>query len=275
MKKFKKLIPAFCMLLVSAILLGSSTYAWFSMNKTVTATGMQVTAKSNSSYLLIDAVDNAENKGTSALSKAAAFVSGGTNVANKGSCTEEHEHNETNCGDKWVAANTDKMVYPTYYATGTTMPGTADGATSLTVTEGHWYTANNRNSNHASNAITNVRDLGADAPVNYVCTYKSWLTLSADSEDYSGKITVKSTLASGDAGTSIVVVLSDGTHTETLKLTNGTESKTTNDFTITKSTSVAVTYYVYIDGTTTNVNSDYINGPQQLTGTISVEFTIQ
>ena len=44
MKKFKKLIPAFCMLLVSAILLGSSTYAWFSMNDTVKATGMQINA---------------------------------------------------------------------------------------------------------------------------------------------------------------------------------------------------------------------------------------
>ena len=49
----KKLIPAICMLLVAASLLGTSTYAWFSMNKTVTATGMQVTAKSDSVYLLI------------------------------------------------------------------------------------------------------------------------------------------------------------------------------------------------------------------------------
>lgn len=44
MKAMKKLIPTICMLLVSAVLLGTSTYAWFSMNKSVTATGMQVKA---------------------------------------------------------------------------------------------------------------------------------------------------------------------------------------------------------------------------------------
>lgn len=55
MKKFKKLIPAFCMLLISAMLMGTSTYAWFSMNKTVTATGMELKAKSDSIYLVINA----------------------------------------------------------------------------------------------------------------------------------------------------------------------------------------------------------------------------
>lgn len=44
MKKFKKLIPALCMLLVSAVMLGSTTFAWFSMNNTVTATGMSIQA---------------------------------------------------------------------------------------------------------------------------------------------------------------------------------------------------------------------------------------
>lgn len=53
MKKFRKLIPALCMLLVSALFVGTSTYAWFSMNKEVTATNMQVTAKSDNIYLQI------------------------------------------------------------------------------------------------------------------------------------------------------------------------------------------------------------------------------
>jgi hypothetical protein len=49
----KKLIPALCMLLIAAAMLGTSTYAWFSMNTTVTATGMQVKAKSDSKFLQI------------------------------------------------------------------------------------------------------------------------------------------------------------------------------------------------------------------------------
>lgn len=53
MKKFRKLIPALCMLLVSALFVGTSTYAWFSMNKEVSATNMSVTAKAENPYLLI------------------------------------------------------------------------------------------------------------------------------------------------------------------------------------------------------------------------------
>ncbi len=53
MKKFKKLIPALCMLLVSAVMLGSTTFAWFSMNKTVTAGNMQINATTNEPYLLV------------------------------------------------------------------------------------------------------------------------------------------------------------------------------------------------------------------------------
>lgn len=40
----KKLIPAICLLLVSAVMLGTSTFAWFSMNATVAVTGMSVRA---------------------------------------------------------------------------------------------------------------------------------------------------------------------------------------------------------------------------------------
>ena len=52
MKKMKKLFPALCLLLVSATLLGTSTYAWFSMNSTVTATGMEIKAKTSKNLLI-------------------------------------------------------------------------------------------------------------------------------------------------------------------------------------------------------------------------------
>lgn len=56
MKKTLKLIPAIVMLLISAILVSTSTYAWFSMNTQVSATGMQVQAKVTGS-LYISAAD--------------------------------------------------------------------------------------------------------------------------------------------------------------------------------------------------------------------------
>lgn len=52
MKATKKIIPALVMLLVSAVLLSTASYAWFSMNKEVTATGMSVTAKVSSNLLI-------------------------------------------------------------------------------------------------------------------------------------------------------------------------------------------------------------------------------
>ena len=53
----KKLIPALCMLLVAAALLGTSTFAWFSMNTNVEATGMTVKAVT-STNLFIAALQN-------------------------------------------------------------------------------------------------------------------------------------------------------------------------------------------------------------------------
>lgn len=48
----KKLIPAIGMTFLGAALLGTSTFAWFSANKTVTATGMKLQAKADSSLLI-------------------------------------------------------------------------------------------------------------------------------------------------------------------------------------------------------------------------------
>ena len=68
MKKFKKLIPALCMLLVSAVMLGSTTFAWFSMNSTVTATGMSIQANVPTNLYILEkktdlgtATDNTKN----------------------------------------------------------------------------------------------------------------------------------------------------------------------------------------------------------------------
>ena len=53
MKLTKKLIPAFAMLLVSAVLMSTASFAWFAMRDTVTATGMTVTASSDVIFLEI------------------------------------------------------------------------------------------------------------------------------------------------------------------------------------------------------------------------------
>ena len=55
MKKIEKLLPAIFMMLVSVALLASSTFAWFSMNKTVTVTGMVVKVRGTDNVMIANA----------------------------------------------------------------------------------------------------------------------------------------------------------------------------------------------------------------------------
>lgn len=63
----KKLIPAVSMLTVSAMMLSTATYAWFTMNKEVTVTGMQMKTKVGSNLLVC--ADNVEASYTDDLSQ--------------------------------------------------------------------------------------------------------------------------------------------------------------------------------------------------------------
>lgn len=51
----KKLIPALCLLLASAAMLGTASYAWFSMNQIVQATGMKVSVNAEAGIVIADA----------------------------------------------------------------------------------------------------------------------------------------------------------------------------------------------------------------------------
>jgi hypothetical protein len=55
----KKIIPAAGMLAVSAMMLATSTYAWFTMNKEVTVTGMEVHTAVGSNLLIAQTTSNA------------------------------------------------------------------------------------------------------------------------------------------------------------------------------------------------------------------------
>jgi len=57
-KTNKKIASALAMLMLSAAMLGTSTYAWFTMNRTVTVTGMEVQTKVSGNLLICQ--DNVE-----------------------------------------------------------------------------------------------------------------------------------------------------------------------------------------------------------------------
>jgi hypothetical protein len=60
MKNTRKLIPAIAMLVVSAVMLTTASYAWFTMSTQATAEGMKVKAVASSSLLIVDATEAPE-----------------------------------------------------------------------------------------------------------------------------------------------------------------------------------------------------------------------
>lgn len=81
MKAMRKILPALCMLLVSAVLLGSTTYAWFSQNSAVSASGMQISVSTPTSLLIstVNQTDAANFKNTATF---ATETDWGTKLAN-------------------------------------------------------------------------------------------------------------------------------------------------------------------------------------------------
>lgn len=255
MKKFKKLIPALCMLLISAVLMGTSTYAWFSMNKTVTATGMQVTAQSNSTYLLIAT-------GDAKTAEAIQVLTGNTKATVTGNQTLYP-----------AAFNNSTDALEVDDASKDTKTGN-DGKT--TIAAHKWYTANSTSSSDAKTRTTNVKQID-DAPSEefqkYVRTDVFYLALTKDSEAYANK-TLKVDFAKGesdDAAIAIVVEINEvyfilDATTATCKFNGITIPNTGN--------ALVVNVYTFINGASTNVNSNYINGGKTIAGTVTLTFSI-
>jgi hypothetical protein len=73
-KGLKKLIPAAGMLMLSAAMLGTSTFAWFTMNKEVTLTGMEVKATVSDSLLIANSTKGTAHAGEDTFSNGTNFA---------------------------------------------------------------------------------------------------------------------------------------------------------------------------------------------------------
>lgn len=269
MKKFKKLIPAFCMLLVSAVMLGSSTFAWFSMNNKVTASGLDVTAKSNTQFLMITGsltggkvVDTAD-LATAALTKTSGASDNKVLPVSLFNADTEW-YNKENTADK-------KHKYD-------------DGNTAVA---GDWFTANSPKYDAATgtgSVITKVNKVSGDALNNYVLTYKCYIALAKGSDNLSTRINAKVLTNNDDTSplasaikVAMTITQNGGTAvTPVVVASTGTEFGTTDSkFNLTATDAetqsyVEVVMYVYIDGFDSTINSKDFTA---ITGKIKVEFT--
>lgn len=253
MKKFKKLIPAFCAMLVSAAMLGTSTYAWFSVNKKVEANGMSVTAVADTQYFVISEVE-----GTFA-----------TTDPTKGQ-TLDFKNKTENLGIKPAAwGKKGDMV--------------ADG----------WYTANvSKYDSTAEGEIINVTQItmedGYGNATQYFKAYTFFIGLAAGSSDYTGELNFLN-IDDTKNGAAIAAIdiqqrkstsdtWGDGTNKETLEIAHGAKVsgkdyyKSEKSYTLSAKTGAAqcvkVTVYVYLDG-----NNAYVidSHAATLKGTVSVK----
>ncbi len=244
----KKLIPAIVMVLICAVTLSTASFAWFSMNTQVTATGMQVTAKSDNTYLLI-------------------------------SSTETTAANIQADGLKTVALNVDAKVFPSAPAISaaelaylTTAGKDVSGAT--IVTEGvkvenqatagaatNWYTASALASDAADIDAATARQLTTAAFGDYVIKKTVSLTV-AKGANAADALTVTPNFTKKVGGTDIsaarvLVATSDDGFAILDSSDNGTKVDIKgSDTDLTDTTVLTIDIYIYYDGNDTNVYTE-------------------
>lgn len=243
MKKFKKLIPALCMLLVSAVLVGTSTYAWFSMNDQVTATGLSVTAKTDQHYLIIS--ENAT--------------------------TVEALHKLTAKNSKTVTLTANGDVQPCVPAA-----TVVDATTAAEVAKWGYAVSDDPSNVNASATTTALEKFDG-----YVVRKTVYMTLVENSVNVNG-LTAQVAIAAANSKTitaaKVLLAVSTGDDTAVTAVENGAHKFGTTDTTavdlntgvITANTLVKVDIYIYLDGTDASI---YTNNMTNLdTANITLTF---
>lgn len=245
----KKLFSAICMTLVAASMFASSTFAWFSLNTTVKATDMQVTAKSNNTYLLISST--------------------------KESASEIQTENSTSA--TLTVSDPEAKVFPCapYVDGDTKHPDTCskitDDATAKVA--GNWYTANALASDKPDIDPTSAKSLtGLDG---YVIVKTVYLTVAAGA-NAATNLTVTPTFEQKLSGNDItaaraLITTSDGGFAVLNSTSRGTSIQGSSN--ITDTTVIKVNIYIYYDG---NDGKVFTNNKANLTGaSLALKFDVE
>jgi hypothetical protein len=258
-KNKAKLLSAIGMLTVSAAMLVSSTFAWFSINKTVTAKTMQVNVKSNSVYLLIG------NESEDTLAKIRGKADGTIATAEPA---------------------TEATVFPSAWATDAAAGWTSKMTNgSSFATEANWYESEAATvSSATSKGVEATKALTADNFSQHVLKFTYHLTLAEGSYDAKDLKVSKYTptikdSTTGRVMTAVKTVVVCGNNYEEFGYTGTGSSKTLKDTgttvlsnSVTANAITDVIVYVYYDG---NEDTVYTNNRANLTGaSIDIEFSV-
>lgn len=146
MKATKKIVGAACALVAAVALSAGSTFAWFSSNGTVNATGMQVNIKTDNSYL---AIARASSDIKAGLTKISLADVGGEDL---------------------------ELLPSAYEADSTLEPGAADNSKLIT-NASQWYTAQGKDANDGTivestkHALVETKDATGDDAAYDIAKY--------------------------------------------------------------------------------------------------------
>ena len=262
MKKTKVIIPAMGLLLLSTAASVTGTVAWFAANATVNASGMQVKAKTDNTFLLISATNNT----ASAIQSEAVL-----------SVTLSVDEDVYPSAPALTSAESGRLTTSGKNTAGaaiTTAGVTIDDATKAAAYT-NWYTANATGPSTEAIDADSVRQLAAFT--DYVVVQNFYLTVAAGANP-AHALTVTPTISQYSTGNDVdaikfLITTSDGGYAAISTGNNGSAVDIKgSDYTISDSDVVTVTLYIYVDG---NDDAVYTNNSANLTGaTVSVKFDV-
>lgn len=263
-KKLKtQLLAAVAMTLVAVIALGSSTFAWFANNTEVKATGMNVVAKSNDTFLLIS-----EEKTTA------------TDIQIEGATTVDL--GMTTASEVFPAAPAMKDEQVNYLTTNGKKVGGGQITTAGVKIENaetagavtNWYTAKAKNAGTHEMEDDSARQLETFA--DYV-EHKTLYMTVAKGADGANNLKVTPVFTQNDIGNDmdavkVLLVTSDGACKVLKNGDTGIDIKG-NNTKLTDGTVLTVDLYIYVDG---DDDAVYTNNKANLKGaTIKLNFSVE
>ncbi len=259
----RKLFLSILAVAFAVVSLATSTFAWFSMNTEVTATGMQVDVKSNNAFLLINTGEN----DTAAEIQAAKLVTIPLTVSDEQAVvfpSKPLEASEIGSGK--------------LFAEGTPVTDQATAAVAA-----NWYTAYNNNPAASTDSVKNAHLLNTTVDdqyefSKYVIKRTAYITL-AQGSDAAHNLTVNATIAKKDGETAEniaavrVLVVTQNNNMAVLKVGQASASLHTTDFDITDTSVVTVDIYIYYDGSDSAVTTN--NAANLAAATVSLAFDVE
>lgn len=252
MKMSKTILPALAMLLVSAVMLSTASFAWFAISSQATAENMQVGVKSDSAFLVI-ADDAAKIQGSYLETK--------------------HTFNDAILDIAPAALDVTKLpavVADTAY--------TSSVEAEIAKNTGVWYKMDGKEIN--SSEGTNLQNIAAANLGNYVRKYTVWVAV-APQTDYTMTNVTASVEINGDPSVSVLVVgpdnyahFSNGNsgNDTTLPVVNPASATGIIDASINRS-AVQVDIYIYYNGNHSNITTENLFKGTINDTTVTVKFT--